>query len=265
MAIARVALPVAVDRLFDYWLPEGLGVEPGSVVRVALGRRQALGVAVEIVTSTDLPPEQLMPILEVITALPPLPEDVRSLARFVATYYQQSIGPCFSDILPPLGSGSKASAIEAIEAAGRDRIAFGVTLNEDQSAALAAALPRPLKYSPSLLQGVTGSGKTEVYLAAAGRVIIDGHQVLLLVPEIHLTPQLEQRIAAALPEVRMVTLHSAVSGREMAVAAEQRGVGKGESLIAETPHQAYLLVESSFLDWTFSIDEGTVSADNKAP
>jgi len=214
MAIARVALPVAVDRLFDYWLPEGLGVEPGSVVRVALGRRQALGVAVEIVTSTDLPPEQLMPILEVITALPPLPEDVRSLARFVATYYQQSIGPCFSDILPPLGSGSKASAIEAIEAAGRDRIAFGVTLNEDQSAALAAALPRPLKYSPSLLQGVTGSGKTEVYLAAAGRVIIDGHQVLLLVPEIHLTPQLEQRIAAALPEVRMVTLHSAVSSGE---------------------------------------------------
>jgi hypothetical protein len=62
-----------------------------------------------------------------------------------------------------------------------------------------------------------------------------------------------------------LTLHSAVSGREMAVAAEQRGVGKGESLIAETPHQAYLLVESSFLDWTFSIDEGTVSADNKAP
>jgi hypothetical protein len=62
-----------------------------------------------------------------------------------------------------------------------------------------------------------------------------------------------------------LTLHSAVSGREMAVAAEQRGVGKGESLIAETPHQAYLLVESSSLDWTFSIDEGIVSADNKAP
>jgi hypothetical protein len=62
-----------------------------------------------------------------------------------------------------------------------------------------------------------------------------------------------------------LTLHSAVSGREMAVAAEQRGVGKGESLIAETPHQAYLLVESSFLDWTFSIDEGTVGTETKGP
>ena len=51
----------------------------------------------------------------------------------------------------------------------------------------------------------------------------------------------------------------------MAVAAEQRGVGKGESLIAETPHQAYLLVESSFLGWTFSIDEGTIGSDTKGP
>ena len=215
MAIARVALPVAVDRLFDYWLPEGLRVDPGSVLRVSLGRRQTLGVAVEIVDGTDLPPEQIVPILEVVSELPPLPADVCSLARFVATYYQQPIGPCFADILPPLRSGSRVSAgSKAMQEPRREPTAFGVVLNSGQAAALAATLPRPLKYAPALLQGVTGSGKTEVYLAAAGRVIDEGHQALLLVPEIHLTPQLEQRIAAALPRVRMVTLHSAVSPAE---------------------------------------------------
>ena len=199
MAIARVALPVAVDRLFDYWLPEGIGVGPGSVVRVVLGRRQLLGVAVEIVRSTELLPEQILPIKEVITELPPIPEDVCSLAKFVAAYYQQSIGPCFADILPPIGSGSRGSATnKAIQHASSELSAFSAVLNPEQSAALEASLPRPLKYSPSLLQGVTGSGKTEVYLAAASRVIDEGRQALLLVPEINLTPQLEERIAAAL-------------------------------------------------------------------
>src|ERR1700758_4588197 len=215
MAIARVALPVAANRLFDYWLPEGLRVQAGSVVRVTLGRRRTIGVAVEIVGSSPLLPEQVVPIQEVVTELPPLPEDVCSLARFVSAYYQQPIGSCFLDTLPPLGAGGKRR--------GMDKMPFGpkadpatkpLELNAEQLAALAAALPEAPRYAPSLLQGVTGSGKTEVYLAAANRVIDTGRQALLLVPEIHLTPQLEQRIAAALPGVRLATLHSAMSAGE---------------------------------------------------
>jgi hypothetical protein len=53
-------------------------------------------------------------------------------------------------------------------------------------------------------------------------------------------------------------LQSAVSGRQMAVAADQRGVGKGESYISEAPHQAYMSVESSDVDWSFSVDEGVI-------
>ena len=58
---------------------------------------------------------------------------------------------------------------------------------------------RPGSFAPFLLQGVTGSGKTEVYLAAAAECIAAGGQALMLVPEINLTPQFRQRIAAALP------------------------------------------------------------------
>ena len=53
-------------------------------------------------------------------------------------------------------------------------------------------------------------------------------------------------------------LLSAVSGRQLAVAADQPGIGKGESYISETPHQAYVLIESSDVDWSFTLDEGVM-------
>jgi hypothetical protein len=59
-------------------------------------------------------------------------------------------------------------------------------------------------------------------------------------------------------------LASAVSGRQMAVPVEQRGIGKGESFIGEIPHQAYIIIESSDLDWSFTIDEGTIGTKRDA-
>ena len=59
-------------------------------------------------------------------------------------------------------------------------------------------------------------------------------------------------------------LASAVSGRQLAVPADQRGVGKGESFVAEIPHQAYIVIESSDVDWSFTIDEGTIGTKRGA-
>ncbi|HEX8010086.1 MAG TPA: primosomal protein N' [Casimicrobiaceae bacterium] len=212
MAIVRVALAVAADRLFDYWVPAGLDVRSGSVLRVRLGRRRVPGVAVEIAPHSEVAPERLAPIDEVLP-LPPLPEDLCALARFVAGYYQQPIGQSFAQMLPPLAALREASRA----AAAWQDISPGPTvpeLNADQRAALAGALPEASRFAPSLLQGVTGSGKTEVYFAAAARVIAAGRQALLLVPEINLTPQLQQRIAGALPEARLALLHSALSASD---------------------------------------------------
>ena len=104
VAIVRVALPVAADQLFDYWSPSGLEIQKGSVLRVRLGRRRLLGIAVDRIEASDVAPERVAAVDEVVTALPPLPADLCALAAFVSEYYQQPIGQCFAQLLPPLGS-----------------------------------------------------------------------------------------------------------------------------------------------------------------
>ena len=89
-------------------------------------------------------------------------------------------------------------------------------LTAEQSVAIGAIDPQA-GFSAHLLYGVTGSGKTEVYLRLVERMLADGKQVLLLVPEINLTPQLEGRVRARFPESVVVSLHS-----ELAEAARER-------------------------------------------
>lgn len=71
-------------------------------------------------------------------------------------------------------------------------------------------------YTAWLLHGVTGSGKTEVYLRLTATALDSGRQVLLLVPEIALTPQLEATVRSRLPAALVVSLHSALNERERA-------------------------------------------------
>jgi primosomal protein N' (replication factor Y) len=85
------------------------------------------------------------------------------------------------------------------------------TLTDEQQAAVASLSEGFGRFQPFLLFGVTGSGKTEVYLRLVQQVIAGGGQALILVPEIALTPQLEGRVAGRFPAARVVSLHSALA------------------------------------------------------
>ncbi|MBS4099149.1 MAG: primosomal protein N' [Sulfuricella sp.] len=87
-------------------------------------------------------------------------------------------------------------------------------LNDAQHQAVTAIHAGLGVFGVSLLHGVTGSGKTEVYLQAVEAVLLRGAQVLVLVPEINLTPQLEQRFRARFPAAHLVSLHSNLAGGE---------------------------------------------------
>ncbi|MBI5330760.1 MAG: primosomal protein N' [Betaproteobacteria bacterium] len=87
-------------------------------------------------------------------------------------------------------------------------------LTEEQAAALIALDQHGDGYAATLLYGVTGSGKTEVYLRRIGAVIESGRQALVLAPEIHLIPQLEERLRRRFPARRILALHSGLAEGE---------------------------------------------------
>jgi primosomal protein N' (replication factor Y) len=206
MAIARVALPVAAWHLFDYWIPDGLQVACGDIVRVRLAGRPQSGVVTGIETTSEFL-DRVQPI-DSIADVARLPAEIMALAAFAGTYYQAPPGMAFALATPPLvrARGARRKSFEATTAATGFQSRH--TLNAPQQAAVDAIVAARRGFMPLLLHGVTGSGKTDVYLSAAAHFVAQGDQVLILVPEINLTPQFERHVSAALPGVATATMHS---------------------------------------------------------
>ena len=198
----------------------------GTLVRCPLGRRTVPGMVWDAPTaSLRTPEERLRDLAEVMDSLPPLPRAWRALVDFAAGYYQRSTGELALAVLPP--ELRKLTAVQVAKRVARLRKAppspaggpepAWPELTGEQAAAL-EGLPTPgaenskaVDARPVLLHGATGSGKTEVYLRAAERALQAGRQVLVLVPEINLTPQLEARFAQRFPQRVLVSLHSGLT------------------------------------------------------
>ncbi|MBS0326189.1 MAG: primosomal protein N' [Proteobacteria bacterium] len=285
MSIARVALPVAAFETFDYWIPEGLAAGPGAVVRVNLAGRHRIGV-VTAVDGTSAHAERLLPIDEVIEGVR-LPGEIIALAEFVSRYYQCAAGMAFDLALPPIARSGAVSrrpasraratridreadaalhARDASDASDAPDVAPAGSrapeLNAAQQDAADAVAASFGSFAAFVLFGVTGSGKTEVYLQAAREAVARGGQVLILVPEINLTPQFEERVRATLPQVHAVTLHSGLPAGTRranweAAASGAAGVVLGTRLAVFTalPHLALVVVDEEHDD-SFKQQEG---------
>src|SRR5690606_18895722 len=140
-------------------------------------------------------------------------------------------------------------------------------LNAAQQAA-ADAIAGVSGFAPTLLYGVTGSGKTEVYLQAAAQVLAhsdDAHnpaQILILVPEINLTPQLEANVRARFPGVAVATLHSGLAEGERLAhwMAAHTGharivLGTRLAILASMPHLRLIIIDEEH-DPSYKQQEG---------
>ena len=222
--ILQIALDTPLDSLFDYrWACEP-GSEPhvGQLALVNFGRREAVGLIVAVKHETDVPVDKLKDALAVRSQLSPLPERWIALARFAAAYYHRPLGEVALPGLPKnLRLATTVALDRALKKLGKLPDAHDPTpvampaLNAAQQQA-ADAIGGATGFSPQLLYGVTGSGKTEVYLQACAQVLRrdEDAQILILVPEINLTPQLEANIRARFPGVMLATLHSSLSEGE---------------------------------------------------
>jgi len=116
--------------------------------------------------------------------------------------------------LVELGLVSAREILAGLAASVR-REAVQPELNAEQAMAVQSILETSSKFKPWLLHGITGSGKTEVYIRLLQAILADNDgQALVLVPEINLTPQLESRFRSRLPDFPMVSLHSNLSESE---------------------------------------------------
>ncbi|HKP67211.1 MAG TPA: DEAD/DEAH box helicase, partial [Casimicrobiaceae bacterium] len=209
MAIARVALPVGVSQEFDYWIPDGLSVGVGDIVRVRLAGRSQAGVVTRIEPASGVL-DRVQPI-ESIAGASRVPPEIMELAAFASAYYQAPSGMALALTTPPLVGTRAGKRRTFAPAAAAAATATRHALNVAQRAAVDSIIGGQRTFAPMLLHGITGSGKTDVYLAAAAHFVAQGDQVLILVPEINLTPQFEQHVATALPNVPVATLHSALA------------------------------------------------------
>ena len=219
MARLQVALETpqhaGLGDVLDYLSEQTLS--PGSLVRVPLGRRDLLGI-VWGEGAGELAEDALKPVSAVLDGLPPLDAAWRELVAFASGYYQRGLGELALSVLPPelhkLDGQQLALRLRKLHKAMAQPVQTSPEAQPAPSAEQAEVLARLDGLgdgTPVLLHGVTGSGKTEVYLHAAARALDAGRQALVLVPEINLTPQLEARFAARFAGRRIVSLHSGMT------------------------------------------------------
>ncbi len=222
MLYAEVAVEAARGsgrETYTYAVPDGVEVVPGHRVTVPFGRRSTYGFVVSL--GTEDPGVEVKAIATAGSDALLLPHQV-ALARLVADHYWLPLIECLRAMLPPRvratgSSGSQASSRQRrhsrlVElATGPASPAQRPELTGEQREALHLIGGNQL----TLLHGVIASGKTEVYLAAAEKALAEGLRVLLLVPDISLTPQLVQRVRARL-DAPIAILHSQLTELERA-------------------------------------------------
>ncbi len=324
--VLRVALDVPLPRGFDYLAPGAQESDVGRRVCVPFGRGEKIGVILEMLAASELPPEKLKPVRDILRDMPPLPPDWLALADFCSGYYQHPVGEVMALALPPAlrrrnvlprlpdrnlfritEEGRRAlpslmqrsiaarllAALESNGAMTRDELraisaaaakqlpdllekgwlqaeregrnrkaAVGPELLEEQRRAVDFVTQGFGRFAPYLLHGVTGSGKTEVYLRLIAGALERGGQALLLVPEIALTPQLEERVSNRFPGARLVSLHSSMAEGARAAGFLQALSGEADivlgtrlSVFTPLPRLALIVVDEEH-DPSFKQQEG---------
>ena len=211
----------------------------GSLITVEVGKRKATAIVIAHSASSDLEGETIKELNEVLYGgYAWLSSDLIALAAVVADYYLCSLGAVLELMLPVPFAAKEVSGLKRppkektlLHAANLVR-QQPLELTEAQSAAVEALKAAMLSGSkkPYLLYGVTGSGKTEVYLQALALVVACGQQAIYLVPEISLTPQAIAAVVSRFGD-KVAVVHSALSAGERARTWQSIAAGKKQIVV----------------------------------
>ena len=188
----NIAIAVPLRQAFTYHSNQQ--IIPGTRVAVKFGRTNKLGIVTEVISKTDI---KTKPINMVLDDLPIFSKTELKIFRWASNYYLHPIGEVISSFLPTDLRQTKNTFEAETIASNREIIEqnseFETILNSEQIKAV-KFLNELEGFFPTLLHGVTGSGKTEVYIRCIYEQLLNNKSVLVLAPEIALTPQLESRV-----------------------------------------------------------------------
>lgn len=234
--IAEVVFNLPLERSFHYLIPPSVqtAVQPGVRVRVPFGPRERLGYVVRLVSESSI--RELKSIRRVIDPIPVIADERWALASWLSSYYDCSLGEALSVIVPaalrlrepahgmtprshetsPPDTGTvtpvqrHALTLTPHQRRGLEAI---VSALEQGSATGQRKSRRTADPQTILLHGVTGSGKTELYLQAIDHALKQNRSVICLVPEIALTPQTIDRFRERFGD-QVAVWHSRLTARQ---------------------------------------------------
>lgn len=212
--ISSSAVQVAVDAyLFEnltYLKNNEFNVKRGDVVKVPLGTRTVTGVVVG--ETEDQGEYELKPISEINENWPAFSEERMRWLEWIAEYYFYPLGQVTRLCFPPLEKKTSNRKSQRPSILPKKQNKKPHQLNEEQQACY-KAISEQEGFATHLIHGVTGSGKTEIYLELFEKVLSEGKRGLFLLPEISLTPQLIQRFVERFGD-QIAVLHSQLTDRE---------------------------------------------------
>jgi len=208
--------PLFSDGLLTYSFDQNLA--PGTIVSIPLGKKTALGI---IYRKTTAPTDQNFVIKSInkIVHPIPLPNHLLKSLAWLSSYYLNPVAKT-ANLFLPLGieknrrkKSSASTFIPQFSNPIQDIASpiaattthYQIPLNPAQKQALTEL--HKIKTHTKLLHGITGSGKTNIYLELASQVFSSNQSVILLVPEISLTPQLVGRFQEHFG-TQVISLHS---------------------------------------------------------
>ncbi len=221
--LVDILLPIHAPHPFTYRLAVGSTLPPrGARVLVSVGSREMVGVFWGPARMPFVDADRIKEVGLLLDEEPLFPDSLLVLLERASAYYLHPLGMVLAEALPPGLLSPKGSRIEKIRKARRKRPASidlpawpsvrPERFTDEQEAALLRILPAVDEggFRTFLIFGVTGSGKTEIYLEAARRSLERGKDVLFLVPEISMTTQAAGHFRARFGE-DVIVLHSSLT------------------------------------------------------
>ena len=228
--VAPLKIVRSTNNVFTYASGE-LDIIPGQIVAIPVGKKELQGLVVREVKKPDYETKPITAIIEPQA----IPQSLIDTALWLSEYYTTHLATVLQTVLPR-GLDKKRRPLK--EAAKQESVRSRTqkVLNKDQAQAVQTILEQPT--GTTLLQGITGSGKTEVYKALAADAVQHGKSVIVLVPEISLTSQLVEEFSHTFPNTLITHSHITEAQRH---GAWKQALESTEPLVVVGPRSALFM------------------------